>query len=101
MSNRKIGWHFPPTNGGIGAGFNDSGVAHFAGTPMISLAREVIQNSLDARDAPNEPVNVSFEVFKTQDKTEFGCDELHRTIKSCLKEVSDESDKRVSMCQAG
>lgn len=94
MSSKKIGWHFPPTNGGIGAGFNDSGVAHFAGTPMISLAREVIQNSLDARDALNEPVNVSFDVFKIQDKTAFGGDELHRTIKSCLREVSDESDKR-------
>ncbi len=44
----KIGWRFPPTNGGAGDGFNDSGIAHFKGSPISSLARETIQNSLDA-----------------------------------------------------
>ena len=97
MNSKRIGWNFPPTNGGIGAGFNDSGVAHFGGTPMISLAREAIQNSLDARDTLTDPVNVSFELLKVKNKKAFGCDELHRTIESCLREVFDGSDEKAKM----
>ena len=61
--NEDIGWRFPPTNGGQIAGFNDPGMAHFTGSPLESLARETIQNSLDARLEPDKPVHVSFELI--------------------------------------
>ena len=54
--NGDFGWRFPPTNGGRVDGFNDPGIAHFSGSPYSSLARETIQNSLDARDNHDEPV---------------------------------------------
>ena len=60
---KRIGWRFPPTDGGLGHGFNDPGIAHFAGAPMQSLARETIQNSLDAALEANKPVHVSFELI--------------------------------------
>ena len=41
MSN-EIGWRFPPTSGGRVDGFNDPGIAHFTGSPLVSLARETI-----------------------------------------------------------
>ena len=59
-----IGWKFPPTSGGSGDGFNDSGIAHFKGSPISSLARETIQNSLDARKSRVEPVHVDFELIE-------------------------------------
>ena len=62
--NSDIGWRFPPTNGGRVDGFNDPGIAHFSGTPHSSLARETIQNSLDARADYDQPVHVSFEMIE-------------------------------------
>lgn len=82
--NREIGWMFPPTNGGASDGFNDSGIAHFKGSPMSSLARETIQNSLDARKEPTEPVHVSFELVLLT-ANDFGADELRRAIDQCLE----------------
>ena len=57
-----IGWLFPPTGGGVAAGFNDPGLAHFGGAREQSLARETIQNSLDAAARLGEPVDVEFEL---------------------------------------
>ena len=88
MSN-KIGWSFPPTNGGVGQGFNDAGIAHFAGTPMHSLARETIQNSLDARVSDNA-VHVSFELIDLRPE-EIGDDELTSAIDACKKKANEDS----------
>ena len=79
----EIGWRFPPTNGGAGDGFNDSGIAHFKGSPMPNLARETIQNSLDARMVDAEPVHVSFELISLDRAVEFGRNELGRAITAC------------------
>ena len=79
----EIGWRFPPTNGGAGDGFNDSGIAHFKGSPISSLARETIQNSLDARKSDTEPVHVSFELIDLERDVEFGRKELDRAILAC------------------
>lgn len=46
-------------------GPNDPATLRFKGTPIHSLIRESIQNSLDARDNSNEnPVEVSFDYKK-------------------------------------
>ena len=77
-----IGWRFPPTNGGRVDGFNDPGIAHFSGSPMSSLAREAIQNSLDARGGLGTPVHVSFELIDLSPE-EMGRDELADVIEAC------------------
>ena len=59
----EVGWKFPPTNGGKEDGWNDPGIANFTGAPLSSLARETIQNSLDARRVDTQPVEVEFEVL--------------------------------------
>ena len=99
-SNEDIGWHFPPTNGGRADGFNDPGMAHFTGTPYMSLARETIQNSLDARDSYNEPVHVSFEVINLS-PNEIGHAELSAAIEACRGEVDpgDPAQKELSRAQ--
>jgi len=57
-----IGWHFPPTGGGSYDGWNDGGIAHFAGKPLANLAREILQNSLDAAVRIGQPVHVEFDL---------------------------------------
>mgnify|MGYP006923299104 CR=1 FL=1 len=38
----SINWRFPPNNGGTIQGFNDSGIATFAGAELYNnLAREI------------------------------------------------------------
>lgn len=85
----EIGWRFPPTNGGISTGINDPGMAHFTGQPLANLARETIQNSLDARFNENEPVHVSIELLEFNLDV-VGRDELAASIKSCRDKTEED-----------
>ena len=85
MSN-DIGWRFPLTDGGRIDGYNDPGIAHFSGSPLSSLARETIQNSLDAQMAPDQPVHVSFELVDVS-SADIGMDELGLAFKACKTEL--------------
>ena len=90
---KLLNWVFPPNNGGRDDGFNDSGIAHFSGEKFASLVREIIQNSLDAREMPlDEPVCVKFEI-KEIEKHEFpGRAELRKIFERCLKESRTAKD---------
>ncbi|MFB5762929.1 hypothetical protein [Paenibacillus medicaginis] len=58
-----ISWNFPSNNYGQVTGLNDAGIETFKGNPWDSLAREINQNSCDARlKGSIEPVRVEFEV---------------------------------------
>ena len=87
----EVGWHFPPTNGGRVDGFNDPGVAHFNGAPLASLARETLQNSLDATTGAGLPVHVTFELVDLDPKSIDG-DDIRRTIKACLQTAEQNED---------
>lgn len=70
----EIGWEFPSVDNGEEKGLNDSGVETFRGDTIVSLAREICQNSLDAAIKPPDgsdpgPVDVEFSLFDmlTQD----------------------------------
>ena len=82
--NKDIGWRFPPTNGGLSSGFNDSGMAHFTGAPLESLTRETMQNSLDARLDSNKPVHVSFELIDMP-PNHIGQGELANSIEASIQ----------------
>lgn len=56
-------WTFPGNNDAGREGFNASGIAIFAGGLVQSFVREVIQNSLDARDFDSEPVKIDFSLL--------------------------------------
>ncbi len=55
-----IGWNFPSNNNGQKTALNDAGIEIFRGEPIASLAREVIQNSIDAHQSGDTPVEVHF-----------------------------------------
>lgn len=61
-----MNWRFVPNNGGQESGFHDAGVETFKGNLERYLAREAIQNSLDARDSANKPVIVKFDLLQIE-----------------------------------
>lgn len=62
-------WTFPSNNYGQVIGINDSGIETFAGTRIKSLAREICQNSVDARLDYKLPTRVEFSTFEIDPHT--------------------------------
>ena len=85
-------WHFPSTDGGDDDGINDAGVEQFNGNKERTIARECIQNSLDARVDYTQPVKVVFEGYYVDNFTIPGYDELTKKIKKA-KEYSYGDEK--------
>lgn len=96
-TNQDIGWHFPPTGGAEAAGWNHSGIAHFSGHPLDSLAREAIQNSVDAPARLGEPVHVSFELKTLPREEFFGRAELTDAVAACLGSDDEDEKARVAL----
>ena len=59
-------WHFAKTGGSDEEGLEDAGLSYFKSDPHHYIARETIQNALDAKDPDKsgEPVVVEFRLFK-------------------------------------
>lgn len=55
-----ISWSFPSRNNGDIEGFSNPALEWFKGSPLRALAREVCQNSLDAKYKEDEPVRIEF-----------------------------------------
>lgn len=88
-----IGWRFPLTNGGTEDGYNNPGMAHFAGSPLGSLARETIQNSLDAKTDSANDVQVVFDLVRVKGLG-LGQEQLVQHVSACLPVAKDEKDVR-------
>ena len=69
----NIGWNFPDNNNGSVNGISEAGIETFKGNVFQSLAREICQNSLDARLENSEPVRIDFQLsnIKTNDIPDF------------------------------
>lgn len=88
-----IGWKFPLLDGGEGQGFEHAGMAHFQGDLLGSLAREVIQNSLDA-GLDGKTVEMTFELRDIDIRKHLDGDQLRRHIEACHRVcVSDDRTK--------
>ncbi len=77
-------WSFPSNNYGQILGIAESGVETFKGTPIKSLAREICQNSLDARLENNEPTRIEFSVFEIKPSSIPGATVLEDALKRSL-----------------
>ena len=81
MSNLK--WKFASTGGGSIDGVNNPMISHFTGNYNYHLAREIIQNSLDAKLDEAKPVEVKFGI-ENLSKNDFpGHDHLLETFELC------------------
>lgn len=80
-----IGWRFPILDGGNEQGFNNSGIETFNGSEMYdNLAREICQNSLDAKDDEVEgPVIVKFTTADIEISNNEAVSGLLDVIKKC------------------
>lgn len=86
--NSKYKWDFPLRYSGEDVGVNDSGFRMFKSQPYHSLAKEILQNSLDAHNdelPQNKPVKVKFSYVEISRDDIPGADQLARTIDACCK----------------
>ncbi len=81
----SIIWRFGRDDGGQDAGFHDPGVETFRGDFNRYLARELIQNSLDAVADPHKPVKVCFRLERLSRKTIPDIDSLCASFNRCAE----------------
>lgn len=81
----ELKWIFAKNDGGRDSGLHDAGVETFKGNFDRYLAREMIQNSLDARHDPNNPVIVKFEVLELNRSDIPDMDSLKATFARCAE----------------
>src|SRR5579871_1752967 len=81
----EIEWTFPKNEGGRETGFHDPGVETFKGNFDKYLAREVIQNSLDAKYDSNKPVLVKFELLEYESSQLPDINALATTFSRCCE----------------
>ena len=87
-------WQFPPRFGGIDY-VQDPSSAYFSDNPLPKLVREVIQNSLDAKEPGlNDPVRVVFVETHVQPHV-IGASDLKRHLLACRDRARD--DKRANV----
>ncbi len=90
---KEATWEFASTGGGREDGIHNSMIEHFAGNYNYSLAREIIQNSLDAKqEGSADPVTV---VFKLEEftKNQFpGYSELLEVLNACKEYYKSDND---------
>lgn len=85
IDDKKTFWEFAPTYGGDDDGFSDAFIEAFTGDVDKSLARETIQNSIDARLDSEKPITVEFQRIIIDCNELPGKSELKKIFKSCLE----------------
>lgn len=89
----ELAWRFPKLDGGEEHGINDGGIATFKGSELYdNLAREICQNSLDAKAPGKETVIVEFNsvsLKKSQHSALMGLDAIVRDCEDYWREKSE------------
>jgi hypothetical protein len=78
-----ICWKFPNTGGGESHGFADPQLEYFRGNNVDFLAREVLQNSIDAQSASNSPVTVKFKRYELATNLIPDLERFKQIVKAC------------------
>src|SRR5450631_1266335 len=87
-----IGWNHPIDESDQWDGFNEPGIEHFRSNPLLHLAREIIQNAIDARDGDNKVI-VHFKLREVESTSIPHYDELRSNLGHCLVASKSESEK--------
>jgi hypothetical protein len=78
-------WRFPANNFDVEKGLDTADMETFKKDPISSLAREICQNSIDARRDKDLPVRVEFALFSVDSNQIPGLYRLKQEIESCQK----------------
>ena len=81
MSDNK--WRFPASNHGERKGISSGDTEAFKKSPFQAFAREVLQNSIDARATNEEPTVVEFKEFSINTSDLPGMLQLKDAIRRC------------------
>lgn len=96
----QITWHFNGNNFGPETGLDTSDMETFKKDPIGSLAREICQNSIDAR-LKGKKVKVHFKTFEINKNSIPGKERLENEMKSCKEykknnlKIQDALDKMI------
>lgn len=87
-------WSFPSNNYGTLNGIGEAGIETFKGSPYRSLAREICQNSLDARLDKSKPVLIEFsdKTVDVADIPRFSI--LKEALSSCLDFWKEQNSRK-------
>lgn len=93
----KICWDFPLKGSGNEQGYTDSGIELFKGKELLeNLAREICQNSLDAKDPDADgPVEVTFSLRMIQKEKHALFSEYSQCLESCKENWKGRMDNRL------
>lgn len=76
-------WRFPASTGGEIKGISSGDSETFRKSPFKAFAREILQNSIDARESDEEPVKVTFDVFEIDTLNIPGYKDLKDQVRRC------------------
>ena len=79
-------WKFAVNQDGTSEGWEDASIKNFKGNPLNNLAREIIQNSLDAPKS-SEKVVVRFKCSTISPSDILGVDKLRDTVNACFNDA--------------
>lgn len=95
--NAKYEWCFSPLGTGDKVGVNNAGIGIFKKQQYSGLAKEILQNVIDAKDKRiNEPVKACFEVIYIPQNQIPGAARLSEVIKRCY-DYYHEGDDGIKM----
>lgn len=81
---KKYAWDFSPLGNGTKIGVNDAGIGIFKKHPYTGLAKEILQNVIDAKDEDiDRPAQACFEIIYVNKEDIPGAERLSQVIKLC------------------
>lgn len=78
-----VKWRFPASGHAERKGISSGDTEAFKKSPFSAFAREILQNSIDARDSDEEPTIVEFELFELETSSIPGLEDLKNQIRRC------------------
>lgn len=91
---KKIGLQFLPNTGGEAEGLSDAGIETFRDKPFAAVARETGQNSRDARNDPNLPVHLTFDVITVKSSNFCSIESYRSAAALCLKKAENADNEK-------
>jgi hypothetical protein len=83
MENQNNRWRFPASNHATVQGISSSNKETFKGSHLDAFAREILQNSIDARASDELPVRVDFNEFEIFTKDIPGIEQYKDAVRRC------------------
>ncbi|MHB8065879.1 MAG: hypothetical protein ACYDG2_25235 [Ruminiclostridium sp.] len=91
-----VGWNFPSNNHGQLMGISESGIETFRGAPYSFLAREICQNSLDAKRDVSKAVTVEFKKLYINNYNIPGYEQLKDALERCFIFWNERNNKKAT-----